>query len=243
MEKLLKKLAICYMRWEEYIRRHKKLLFAVSAVFLIIVIIAMWWINSRATNTGIGRLIVVIDPGHGENDPGKVGVSGAKEKEINLEISCRLKECLEERGIEVIMTREDDNCLATPGARNKKSSDMSNRVELINSSGAVCFVSIHQNSYPDSAVKGAQVFYHGGSKESRLLAEKIQSQMIDNVDSENHRMPKEGNDLYILRKTAIPGVIVECGFLSCPQEEAKLCDEEYQKKIANAIATAIEQIY
>lgn len=243
MERILRKLAVYYMRCEAFFRKHRKHLMLGLIFFLAAVMVVLIWTNSKATQERKVKRIVVIDPGHGGNDPGKVGVSGIKEKDINLEISMKLKKCLENKGIEVIVTRDKDQCLATPGARNKKTSDMSNRVELINSSQAMLFVSIHQNSYPDADVKGAQVFYYGKSQESELLAKRIQDKLISTVDSENHRTIKTGNDLYILRKTTIPGVIVECGFLSCPREEAKLCDEEYQEKIANAIADAIEELY
>lgn len=189
------------------------------------------------------QFVVVIDPGHGGGDPGKVGTSDVLEKDVNLAISLKLKEALEKQGIKVVMTRENDESLATPGATNKKTSDMNNRVEIINTSQADILISIHQNSYTDASVKGAQVFYHGTSEESRTLAEAIQQNMISEVDPENKRVAKEGNDYFILRKSICPGVIIECGFLSCPEETARLIDEQYQQKLVDAISGAVCALY
>ena len=168
------------------------------------------------------KLVVVIDPGHGGNDPVKGSKDGVLEKDINLEIALLLKEELEKMGATVIMTRETDICLAAEGATNKKSSDMKKRVEIINEINPTCMISIHQNSFSDQSVSGAQVFYNGESDDSKALAQAIQSEFIQSVDSENNRKIKEGNDYYILRKTICPGVIIECGFLSCPAETDKL---------------------
>lgn len=188
-------------------------------------------------------LVVVIDAGHGGNDPGKVSADGVLEKDINLQIALCLKEELENMGFTVVMTRDTDICLAVEGATNKKNSDMKNRVELIDDVSPDCMISIHQNSFTDQSVSGAQVFYYSQSEDSKVLADNIQNKIVELVDSSNERKIKAGDDYYILRKTSCPGVIVECGFLSCPAEAAKLSDEEYQRKIAVAIATAINQSY
>lgn len=207
----------------------------------VIAIMNCYFYFSEATNPE--DVVVVIDAGHGGNDPGKVGVSNVLEKDVNLSIALILKDKLEEKGFQVILTRENDESLATSGATNKKSSDMNNRIEIINGVKADCLISIHQNSYSSSSVKGAQVFYHGTSAESRELAEAIQKSLIENVDSNNHRKAKEGSDYFILRKSVCPGVIVECGFLSCPEETAKLVDEGYQNKLADAIVEGICEKY
>ncbi len=242
-DRLIKKIAVYYMRFETFLRNNRKKILIVTAVFLLIGIINYILLHTDAVGMSKREIIVVVDAGHGGNDPGKVGNTGVLEKDINLAIALKLKEALEEKGVTVVMIREEDTNLATSGARNKKSSDMSNRVEIINESKAVCFISIHQNSYPDSSVKGAQVFYYGDSEESRILAEKLQENLISMVDSDNHRKAKTGNDYYLLRKTVIPGVIVECGFLSCPEEESRLLDETYQQKLADCLAETICNIY
>ena len=242
MERLLKYLAKQYMRLEMFLRKHMKATLISFAIFFFFCVIGMVTVLSGATAPS-KKIIVAIDPGHGGNDPGKVGSLGSLEKDINLSIALKLRDKLMEEGCQVVITRCEDTNLATPGAQNKKSSDMSNRVELINDSGADVLISIHQNSYSDSNVKGTQVFYYGGSDESRMLAEKLQKSFIENVDTSNHRKAKEGNDYYILRKTSCPGVIIECGFLSCPEEESKLMDDGYQNKIVDAIAEVILEMY
>lgn len=212
------------------------------AIFFILMIVNCVLYFSQAVRPE-EQFVVAIDAGHGGNDPGKVGTSNVLEKDVNLAIALKLRDKLQARGIKVIMTREIDMSLATPGATNKKTSDMNNRIEIINSGQADILISIHQNSYGNASVKGAQVFYHGTSEESRNLAETIQRYLITEVDPENTRAAKEGNDYFILRKSTCPGVIIECGFLSCPEETAKLVDEAYQDKLAEAIANAVCKLY
>ena len=187
-------------------------------------------------------ILVVIDPGHGGNDPGKVSGDGVLEKDVNLEISFTLKEELEVRGVNVVMLRETDTNLTTQGATNKKSSDMKNRVAIINESNPDVLVSIHQNSYTDPSVRGPQVFYHSVSSESEIFAKHLQDK-LKSINPEYAREAKSGDDYYILNKSICPGVIVECGFLSCPEETALLTSKVYQKKIASAIADAICETY
>ena len=188
-------------------------------------------------------LTVVIDAGHGGNDPGKVSQDGILEKDVNLAIALKLKSQLEKKGIRVILTRDSDVCLAETGAANKKKSDMINRMELVNESGADLLISIHQNSYSDKRVKGAQVFYYGSSEQSMLLAKEIQDCIKEYADAENNRKAKACDDYYILRKSACPAVIIECGFLSNPEETAKLVDDKYQEKLAEAITEAVCGLY
>ena len=184
-------------------------------------------------------VIIVIDAGHGGNDPGKVSSDGIKEKDINLSIALKLKEELEKRGARVILTRDCDKCLDDEGTTNKKKSDMINRMETVNNCNATLLISIHQNSFGNTKVKGAQVFYYGSSSESRRIAESIQKMIKKEVDVDNNRVAKPNNDYYILRKSVCPAVIIECGFLSNPEEAGKLTDEEYQQKMASAIAKAV----
>ena len=162
-----------------------------------------------------------------------------KEKDVNLQIALCLKAQLQARGVKVILTREGDVCLATDGATNKKVSDMHNRVSLINASGADYMISIHQNSYPEAEISGPQVFYYGSSEMSKKLAEAIQAQLIVDLQPPKEREIKTGNDLYILKNSQCPGVIVECGFLSNPTECENLQNPQYQQAVAAAIARAI----
>ena len=184
-------------------------------------------------------ITIVIDPGHGGRDPGKVGVNHSLEKDINLSIAFVLKDLLEEDGNTVIMTREEDIGLYSESDSNKKRADLNNRVNLIQTSGADLAISIHQNSFVEEYVKGAQVFYYVKSEKGRRLAELIQEQIKVTLGDGNHRKAKANNNYYMLTKTECPLVIVECGYLSNPTEAALLIDEEYQKKLAVGIQSAL----
>lgn len=187
----------------------------------------------------VRRNLVVLDPGHGGRDPGKVGAQGEQEKDINLAISLKVKERLEKDGMEVVMTREKDVMLADEDASNKKLEDLNNRIRIINERQPAVAVSIHQNSYSDASVKGAQVFYFTHSDKGKQAAEAMQKELLE-FDQEHTRKIKANDTYYLLKKTEVPTVIVECGFLSCPEEAALLTDEAYQKKLAEAIAKGIE---
>lgn len=178
--------------------------------------------------------VIVIDAGHGGYDPGKIAINDALEKDINLLIANYLQEHLENKGFSVVMTRTTDTDLQS-GSSYRKTEDLSNRCRIIESSDADYAISIHQNSYTDSNVSGAQVFYYSSSKEGEELAKSIQTSLKENVDAANERKAKNSESYYILKKSSCPTVIVECGFLSNRTEADKLCDEEYQKKIAKAI--------
>ena len=187
----------------------------------------------RAENT------VVLDSGHGGSDPGKVGVNNAKEKDINLKIAKKVKKLLEKKGIKVVMTREDDTMLAKDKNGSQKVQDMKERVKLINSTGPELAVSIHQNSYHEESIHGAQVFYYKHSEHGEQFAAIMQKALLS-IDKQNRRQPKADDTYYLLKKTEVPTVIVECGFLSNPEEAEKLVTEEYQQQIAEAIVKGIE---
>ena len=186
-----------------------------------------------------GKLTVVIDAGHGEQDPGKIGINDALEKDVNLQIAKKIKNILEKKNIKVVMTREDDTSLARNGEGRKKVQDMKARVELINKTKPDLAVSIHQNSYHEESVSGAQVFYFMHSTEGERAAGIMQKALLA-VDPDNHRQEKADDGYYLLRRTEVPTIIVECGFLSNREEADKLVDKEYQKKIAEAVVQGIE---
>lgn len=189
------------------------------------------------------KKVVVIDAGHGGSDPGKIGVSGALEKDINLEIAKRIKILLEEKGISVFMTRETDEMLCEEALENnRKRADMAKRVELINEISPDMVISIHQNSYTDPEVSGAQVFYYSESEEGARMAAMMQKALTE-IDNENTRKEKANDNYYLLKRTKAPTIIVECGFLSNPKEAAKLVEEEYQDMISNAIVKGIESCF
>lgn len=183
--------------------------------------------------------VVVIDAGHGGKDPGKVGVNEILEKDINLRISLRLKSLLEQNDVVVVMTREEDKDLASENASNRKNEDLRARANLVAETKPTVMVSIHQNSYPEAEVDGAQVFYYSGSETGRQLGNMVQNSLKAEINDGNHRVAKANKDYYLLKKSACPAVIVECGFLSNPQEAGLLATEEYQEKIAFAIHLGI----
>lgn len=186
-----------------------------------------------------GQECIVIDPGHGGADPGKVGVNGALEKEINLQMAYILKEQLEAEGFYVILTRTSD---AIPGGENgdiTKVQDLQNRIRLIADEDPLMVISIHQNSYPQESVCGAQVFYYENSEEARLLAECIQRQLILAADDGNHRQAKGNTSYFLLKKTPVTTVIVECGFLSNWREAGLLQQEDYQRLMTGAIVAGV----
>lgn len=182
---------------------------------------------------------VVLDAGHGSSDSGKVGINGVLEKDINLSISKKTKKYLEKKGIRVVMTRNKDESLAEGENGNRKVQDMKARVKRINDKKPDLAVSIHQNSYHEESIHGAQVFYYehseSGEKDARILQEALLA-----VDPDNTRQVKANTTYYLLKRTEVPILIVECGFLSNQEEAEKLASEDYQKEIAKAIANGIE---
>ena len=217
-------------------RKKVHLLFGFTVFMVLLILNCVLYCNKA----GIQRnLVVVIDAGHGGNDPGKIGVAGTKEKEVNLAIALKLKKSLEKQNIRVVMTRTDDRNLADANASNEKTSDMKNRVAKMDSEQPDMVVSIHQNSYTDSSAKGAQVFYYSESEEGKKLAEILQKNLIEIADQENNRVAKANTSYYILKNTSAPTVIVECGFLSNPEEESRLISAAYQEKLVEALQKGI----
>lgn len=184
---------------------------------------------------------VVVDVGHGGIDSGKVSAEGVLEKDVNLVIAKKLGALLEQSDVEVTYTRESDTGLYQEGDSNKKVADLQKRCALIEKINPACTVSIHQNSYSAPEARGAQVFYYGQSEEGKQLAEQIQHSLISRVDPDNHRQAKANDSYYLLKRTVSPTVIVECGFLSCPQEAELLIDDAYQNRLAWAIHMGIMQ--
>ena len=186
-----------------------------------------------AAEARTGKQTVVLDSGHGGSDSGKVGINGAKEKEINLLIAKEIRRLLEKEKIEVIMVREKDEELGK-----SKVEDLKYRVKIMNEVSPILAVSIHQNSYHEENVFGAQVFYYQTSTEGEKAAGIIQD-ALQKVNPDNTKKIKANNTYYILKKTEVPTVIVECGFLSNYKEAQKLVTEDYQKSVAEAEAEGI----
>lgn len=199
--------------------------------------------EKKDAGDGRGNLpVVVLDAGHGGNDPGKVGVDGQLEKEINLKIVKKLKSYLEMNGVKVVLTREDDRGLYQAGDKNKKSVDMKKRITIINEAEPRVMVSIHQNSYHQPEICGAQVFYFGKSEEGKIFAQVMQKRFDYVLGREkNTRQAKANGNYYLLTHSKPVSIIIEGGFLSNPQEAKKLETEEYQDKIAWTVAMGILQ--
>lgn len=195
------------------------------------------WMNSETVETK--KNVIVLDPGHGGSDPGMIGVDGLEEKGINLSVSLLLKEKLEEKGYTVVLTRESDQGLYDDSAQNKKAQDMQRRIALIDETAPVLTVSIHQNSYHDPVVKGPQVFYYETSSEGKELAADLQESLNTVLEVERPREIKGNTSYYLLKRSKGLLVIAECGFLTNPEEAALLQTEEYQGKVASALAEGI----
>ena len=194
--------------------------------------------QTESTKKEAGPLILV-DAGHGGTDPGMIGVGGLEEKGINLSVSLLLRDTLEKSGSSVIMTREEDKGLYDSSAANKKAQDMQRRIAMIREHAPVLSVSIHQNSYQDSGVHGPQVFYYEGSVEGKKLAEAVQSSLNHQLEVDRPRDVKGNASYYLLKRSSGTLVIVECGFLTNPEEAQKLQKKEYQQKVAAAVSEGI----
>ena len=194
--------------------------------------------TERGAQKAAGPLLLV-DAGHGGSDPGMIGVGGLEEKGINLSISLLLRDTLEKSGYSVIMTREEDKGLYDSSAANKKAQDMQRRIAMIREYAPVLSVSIHQNSYQDEGVHGPQVFYYESSVEGKKLAEAVQSSLNDRLEVDRPREVKGNTSYYLLKRSSGTLVIVECGFLTNPEEAQKLQTKEYQEKVAAAVSEGI----
>lgn len=191
----------------------------------------------ETSGLSIASKTIIVDPGHGGFDPGKPGINGADEKDLNLKISLKLRDYLEQAGAVVIMTRTTDDDVDGMDGIKYKSKDMAERKKL--AVGGDVLVSIHQNSFTQPSIRGAQTFYSSQSSQGKILAEAIQKSIKEYVDHQNKREAKSNSNYYVLRATGIPAVIVECGFLTNPDEEKLLNNDEYQDKMAWSIYLGI----
>jgi len=193
----------------------------------------------RVSSFGGHAPVIIIDPGHGGIDGGAVGVDGVLEKDINLEISFILRDLFVLNGFEVVMTREEDisiHDLGVEGIRRQKRSDLHNRLEFTERFTDNIFISVHQNKFGDSSQRGAQVFYGPNHPGSELLAELVQRNIVSMMQAENRRQHKKGGSgLFLIYEARSPAILVECGFLSNPEDTRNLSDPQYQAQLAFAI--------
>lgn len=185
---------------------------------------------------------IILDPGHGGEDGGATSCTGRMESNYNLEISRRLDDLLHLLGYQTVMTRTSDVSIYTTGdtIAKKKISDLKERVRIVNNTSNALLVSIHQNQFSDSRYSGAQVFYAktDGSKE---LGQKLQTELVASLNPGSTRKCKPVSGVYLMENIRCTGVLIECGFLSNPQEEAKLRNSEYQKQLCCVIAATLNQ--
>lgn len=202
-----------------------------------------FFIAQKAVNseTGIGRKCIVIDAGHGGADGGTSAADGTAEKDINLAIALNLYDFLSICGIECKLIRDDDSEYY-PNGEDRSRSDLYNRLDFVNSVDNAVLVSIHQNYYTDTSEWGMQVWYTGNVESSKNLADNILNITKMFIQPNNTRSNKQSDDsYYILYQASVPSVMVECGFMSNPQENENLKSDSYRKRIACTITLGITQ--
>ena len=220
----------------------KKVIVAIITCLLIIAYIVP--VNTFASDNS--DKVILIDPGHGGIDGGAKSKTGTIEKDINLQISLKLRDNLEEKGYKVYMTRDEDEGLYQKGntVREKKREDLNRRVEMKKETKCDIFVSIHQNMFPQSKCYGAQVWY-ASNDNSYNLATVVQDSIKESVKDNNKRVAKPAAEAYLILRDKYEGasILVECGFLSNPDEEARLKSDEHQNLIVEGISNGIDKYF
>lgn len=186
------------------------------------------------------RTCIVVDAGHGGIDGGATSCSGILESQINLEIALRLNDLLQFLGYDTLMIRTTDTSIYTEGdsIAAQKVSDLKQRVKLVNETKNGILISIHQNTFPDGRFSGAQVFY-ANDESSKTLAKHMQSALKETINPGSKRQCKPSDGIYLMQNIKRPGILIECGFISNAEEEAKLRSSVYQKQIAAIVASTI----
>ncbi len=217
----------------------KKITISLLTILFLYIIVQFNHTNSIPASSSQSLLhrTIVIDPGHGGLDNGAI-VKKVKEDELNLNISFALKNELESRGATVYLTRDDDHDLTNRDHHYSKQDDMYLRVRKIDSYQPDLFISIHVNTSPVSSTWGSQVFYYQKSESSKMLADQIHQSMLKVTGSKKN---VETANFYVLKNTKASGVLIECGFISNPNERGQLTSKKYQEKLASSISDGIEQ--
>ena len=227
---------------------HRKSILAVFTCMMLT--IAVFGIAGKGKNKNtvptvalpVSNRVIVIDAGHGKPDEGAQSSTGTTEAETNLKIAIKVQNLLEQSGATVILTRSDENAiydLDKKTLREKKISDIRNRVKIGNESAADVFVSIHLNKIPQGEYWGWQCFYKESDEKGMKLAKTIQDNLNQSIEKENKRVSMKIDNVYIIKHVEIPTAIVECGFLSNKEEEQLLLTDEYQDKLAWGIYSGI----
>ncbi len=213
----------------------------VSALLVIVILFAgisfVYGRIAKYTMASFNGLTIVIDAGHGGRDGGSVGINGTVEKSINLDYALAIKENLVRMGFKVIMTRKNDDGLYSEFAKNKKISDLNKRMEIIKKSNPNLVISVHMNSFSSSSARGAMTYYRKGDEASKNVADLIQKSLNKNCGAvwQNGKV----GDYYILNNSYYTSVLIECGFISNPEEEKLLLNNEYKNKFSKSVCDGI----
>lgn len=209
--------------------------------FSVLILNAYFLRSYQQTSSGSGTYFptIILDAGHGGMDSGAVGIDNVLEKDINLSIALKLKDLFDASGFNTKMTRDKDESIHSEDSgtiRSQKVSDLKNRLSMINSDPNNLLISVHQNKFEDSKYKGAQVFYSNNNTLSKELAQSMRASFVGLLQKDNNREIKPSpKGVFILNKSTVPAVIVECGFLSNSEDVKNLSDKEYQSKVAFTI--------
>lgn len=215
--------------------------YKMCVLFLFIIGICTFsFFQVNASELPLVGKVIYLDAGHGGLDPGAL-YKNIKEKDINLEIVLKLKEILESKGATIYLTRYDDYDLAVPNAMNRKRSDLSRRANIINDSKCDMYLSIHLNAESSSTWSGAQIFYDDVNDNNKKLAEIMEKEFIKQTNTK--RKKQLVNDMYMYKRIKVPGILVEVGFISNPNDRYILRQEWYQKKVSNIITTGILKFF
>lgn len=228
---------------KKYLLQFWPLYLTVILAFVIVTVSGNKAVTTLAENWPVKRGITfVVDAGHGGEDGGASSCTGVLESQINLQIALRLDDLLHLLGYDTVMIRKSDVSVYTEGKSiaQKKISDLKERVRIVNETENAILVSIHQNFFAESQYAGAQVFYNDipGAKE---MAQSMQSSLVSNLNPGSNRKSKPSTGVYLMEHITSPGLLIECGFLSNPEEEVKLRTDDYQKKLCCVIACNLAQ--
>ena len=215
---------------------------ALSAIIGITMKIYGRSVIQASSDAMLQNKIVILDAGHGGEDPGACAEDGIYEKDLNLQITLEIGKALEEKGFIVVYTRTDDRLLYKEEENIKgirKISDLKNRCKIAERYPDSIFVSIHMNSYGNSKYSGLQTYYSTKNDKSKLLAESVQNKVISELQTNNNRTIKSGNSIYVLENIENPAILIECGFMTNKEELKKLSEKEYQKQLSFLIVCGI----
>ena len=228
-------------------RKSAKLTFSIIGAFLLLAVCAR--ITDRAlpvSAPAAEKPVIVLDAGHGGMDSGAVGVTGVLEKDVNLSIVLMLRDMFEMSGFEVVLTRDKDISIyddGVEGIRNQKLNDMDNRLKIIQSYPDSLFLCIHQNNYTDPRYFGGQMFYNNNNPNNRTLAQIMQNKFAELQEGNDREIKLTGNELFLLKSNKNPSLMIECGFLSNPEEEQNLASREYQQKVAFTVFSGVMEYF